>query len=244
MAYLSSIAEVNPLLGVHWTGRQPSQGILIHFSCPRACGTDMGQIRGFRIELGEIDKWVAEHPLCQENVTLLRRNEDEEKQLVTYIVPNLKQWKIWLDDRDTHDDSEGDESMFGLLRRFRELRDDLREFLKTKLPSYAIPAVILPLRRMPLNPNGKIDKPALPFPTADEIGATNVRQPPEDGDVSLSEREKEVADIWGKVIPHVAANVRIAVSGSVVGKLTSPRISGQTTRSSTSEDIVSLHNTC
>ncbi|KAI4141088.1 MAG: hypothetical protein L6R39_005509, partial [Caloplaca ligustica] len=164
------------------------------------------KIRGFRIELGEIDKWVSEHPLCQENVTLLRRDKDEEHTLVTYIVPNMRQWEIWLDERDIHDDAESDDSVLGLLKRFKALRDSLKDYLKTKLPSYAIPSVILPLRRMPLNPNGKIDKPALPFPTADEIRAAVVREPQRDGDASLSGTEKAVAGIWGKIIPHVAAD--------------------------------------
>ncbi|KAI4171144.1 MAG: hypothetical protein LQ346_008777 [Caloplaca aetnensis] len=163
------------------------------------------KIRGFRIELGEIDKWVSEHPLSQENVTLLRRDKDEEPTLVTYIVPNLKQWKTWLVERDMPDDAEEDDSMLGLLKRFRALRDDLRDYLKTKLPSYAVPTVILPLRRMPLNPNGKIDKPALPFPTADEISFTAVRHSQDNEDTDLSITEKAVANIWEKIIPHVTA---------------------------------------
>ncbi|KAL8926884.1 MAG: hypothetical protein Q9208_002693 [Pyrenodesmia sp. 3 TL-2023] len=164
------------------------------------------KIRGFRIELGEIDKWVSEHPLSQENITLLRRDKDEEPTLVTYIVPNLKRWKSWLMERDMLDDAEEENSLLGLLKRFRALRDDLRDYLKTKLPSYAVPSVILPLRRMPLNPNGKIDKPALPFPTADEISSASVRHPHDNGDVDLSTTEKAVASIWEKVIPHVTAS--------------------------------------
>lgn len=127
---------------------------------------------------------------------------------MTYIVPNLKQWKTWLVERDMPDDAEEDDSMLGLLKRFRALRDDLRDYLKTKLPSYAVPTVILPLRRMPLNPNGKIDKPALPFPTADEISFTAVRHSQDNEDTDLSITEKAVANIWEKIIPHVTAKVR------------------------------------
>ncbi|KAL9029007.1 MAG: hypothetical protein Q9196_002699, partial [Gyalolechia fulgens] len=166
---------------------------------------NLEQIRGFRIELGEIDKWVSEHPLCQENVTLLRRDQNEEPTLVTYLVPNLRRWKEWLMEQDIHDDAEDDDSMLGLLKRFRTLCNDLREHLKTKLPSYAIPSVFLPLRRMPLNPNGKIDKPALPFPTADELSAAAIRQPRDSEDNTFSATEKSVANIWGKIIPHATA---------------------------------------
>lgn len=199
-----------PLLCVVLYSSQPL--LLRQFQSPFIMNTNIYQIRGFRIELGEIDKWVSEHPLCQENVTLLRRDKDEEHTLVTYIVPNMRQWEIWLDERDIHDDAESDDSVLGLLKRFKALRDSLKDYLKTKLPSYAIPSVILPLRRMPLNPNGKIDKPALPFPTADEIRAAVVREPQRDGDASLSGTEKAVAGIWGKIIPHVAADVRHANS--------------------------------
>ena len=166
----------------------------------------MGQIRGFRIELGEIDKWVSEHPLCQENITLLRRDKDEEPTLVTYLVPNSRKWKEWLDEQDARDDSEGDDSMLGLLKRFRALCNDLRTYLKTKLPAHAVPSVLIPLRRLPLNPNGKIDKPALPFPTVDELSAAAVKQP-RDEDVELSATEEAVATIWARLIPHVTVKV-------------------------------------
>ncbi|KAI4102072.1 MAG: hypothetical protein L6R37_004578 [Teloschistes peruensis] len=163
------------------------------------------KIRGFRIELGEIDKWVSEHPLCQENVTLLRRDKDEEPTLVTYIVANLKKWKEWLHERDIQDDAEDDESIVGLLKRFRALRDDLRDYLKTKLPAYAVPTVFIPLRRMPLNPNGKIDKPALPFPNDSELSAAAAKYQFDPEQKSLSETEKAVTKIWAKSIRGVKA---------------------------------------
>ncbi|KAL8886345.1 MAG: hypothetical protein Q9215_005927 [Flavoplaca cf. flavocitrina] len=164
------------------------------------------KIRGFRIELGEIDKWVSEHPLCQENVTLLRRDKDEEPILVTYLVPNLKQWRTWLDERGLREEAEDDESMSGLLKRFQALRADLRDYLKTKLPTYAVPTFFLPLRRMPLNPNGKIDKPALPFPNMAEITAASIREPPVNGEVSFSDTEKTIAEIWAKIIPNTTVD--------------------------------------
>ncbi|KAL8915744.1 MAG: hypothetical protein Q9172_006708 [Xanthocarpia lactea] len=174
------------------------------------------KIRGFRIELGEIDKWVSEHHLCQENVTLLRRDKDEEPILVTYLVPNLKQWKIWLDKRGVRDESEDDESMAGLSKRFQALRSNLRDYLKTKLPAYAVPTAFCPLRRMPLNPNGKIDKPALPSPNMAELATATIRGPLDNEEVSLTETEKTVAEVWAKVIPHTTADVRFLYPRGVV----------------------------
>lgn len=125
---------------------------------------DQVKIRGFRVELGEIDTHLSKHPLVRENVTLVRRNRDEETTLVSYIVPQMTAWLSWLEKRGLKDEPDA-EGMIGLLKRFRPLRDDVREALKTKLPSYSVPSTIIPLRKMPLNPNGKVDKPALPFPT-------------------------------------------------------------------------------
>ncbi|KAL8762296.1 MAG: hypothetical protein Q9184_001665 [Pyrenodesmia sp. 2 TL-2023] len=183
---------------VECTGRADNQ-VKACFRCPM-----IFQLR--LVRLGEIDKWVSEHPLSQENITLLRRDKDEEPTLVTYIVPNMKQWKPWLAERNILDDVEEEDSMLGFLKRFRALRHDLRDYLKTKLPSYAVPTVILPLRRMPLNPNGKIDKPALPFPTADEISSAAVRHEQDNEGVNLSTTEKVVAAIWEKVIPRLTAS--------------------------------------
>ncbi|KAL9609620.1 MAG: hypothetical protein Q9167_005621 [Letrouitia subvulpina] len=161
------------------------------------------KIRGFRIELGEIDAWCSKHNLVQENVTLLRRNKDEEPTLVTYLVPNIKRWQEWLEEQQLAENSVEDETVLGLLKRFRALRENVRGFLQTKLPGYAVPTFFVPLRRMPLNPNGKIDKPALPFPDAAELSEAAMRRSSSStNDASLSKTEKEVAEIWGAVIPN------------------------------------------
>ncbi|KAI9347701.1 hypothetical protein BDR26DRAFT_1004815 [Obelidium mucronatum] len=104
---------------------------------------DQVKIRGFRIELGEIDTHLSQHPGVRENVTLVRRDKFEEPTLVSYFVP-----------------LEADFDNLDL----RGLVKEIREYLKLKLPAYAVPTVIAPIRRMPLTPNGKIDKNSLPFP--------------------------------------------------------------------------------
>ena len=98
---------------------------------------DQVKIRGFRIELGEIDTHLSQHPLVRENVTLVRRDKDEEKILVSYFVP--------LDNPSLLDfasEVEGDEEAKGLMhgmKRYRRLIKDIREHLKKKLPSYSVP---------------------------------------------------------------------------------------------------------
>ncbi len=91
------------------------------------------------------------------------------------------------------------EGMVGLLRRFRPLRDDVRAYLKTKLPVYAVPTTVIPLRKMPLNPNGKISKPALPFPDISEISAAAPRRPSTSLS-ALSETESTLTSIWADLL--------------------------------------------
>ncbi|POW10277.1 hypothetical protein PSTT_06123, partial [Puccinia striiformis] len=129
---------------------------------------DQIKIRGFRIELGEIDTHLSQHPSIRENVTLVRRDKDEEKILITYFVPNQPKSgssEVPLTSAsELEDDEEPVSEVEKGIRKYRKLIRNIREYLKTKLPIYSIPTLFVPLVRMPLNPNGKIDKPALPFP--------------------------------------------------------------------------------
>lgn len=80
---------------------------------------DQVKIRGFRIELGEIDTHLSQHPGIRENVTLVRRDKNEEKTLVTYFVP-----------------------IDSTIADVYSFIGDVRDYLKKKLPSYAIPTGI------------------------------------------------------------------------------------------------------
>ena len=106
---------------------------------------DQIKIRGFRIELGEIDTHLSAHPLVRENVTLVRRDKDEEKVLVSYFVPNesndLEGFMSNTEDVDEGDakDERTREIARGL-KRYRKLIKDMREHLKLKLPTYSIPS--------------------------------------------------------------------------------------------------------
>ncbi|KAJ7135964.1 alpha-aminoadipate reductase Lys1p [Mycena epipterygia] len=154
---------------------------------------DQVKIRGFRIELGEIDTHLSQHPLVRENVTLVRRDKDEEKILVSYFVP--------LDGPGLNDyasevtDDEEDKGLVQGIKKYRRLIKDIREHLKKKLPSYSVPSLFVPLRRMPLNPNGKVDKPALPFPdTAQATSVPNSRK--------ANTTEDTIRQIWTSMLPN------------------------------------------
>ncbi|KAJ7695395.1 hypothetical protein B0H17DRAFT_1198634 [Mycena rosella] len=154
---------------------------------------DQVKIRGFRIELGEIDTHLSQHPLVRENVTLVRRDKDEEKILVSYFVP--------LDGPALNDyasevtDGEDEKGVVQGIKKYRRLIKDIREHLKKKLPSYSVPSLFVPLRRMPLNPNGKVDKPALPFPdTAQAVSAPSGRK--------AHTTEDTIRRIWASMLPN------------------------------------------
>ena len=175
------------------------------------------KIRGFRIELGEIDTHLSHHPFIRENVTLVRRDKDEEPTLVSYIVPEAKRWFEQLEQDGNlpagTDASTEDESLVSMLKKFRSLSDDCKSFLKTKVAQYAVPTMFIPLARMPLNPNGKIDKPALPFPSTSDLALVNRRASRSASmSASLTETQKKVAEIWGEVLPNITARMLLPQS--------------------------------
>ncbi|TFK49407.1 alpha-aminoadipate reductase Lys1p [Heliocybe sulcata] len=158
---------------------------------------DQVKIRGFRIELGEIDTHLSQHPLVRENVTLVRRDKDEEKILVSYFVPlNVSA----LDEFESDiPEAEDDKGLVRGMRRYRRLIKDIREHLKKKLPSYSVPSLFVPLQRMPLNPNGKIDKPALPFPDTAQAASA---ERPRDESQKASATEEAIRTIWAQILPN------------------------------------------
>ncbi|KAI8607697.1 hypothetical protein BC830DRAFT_1053041, partial [Chytriomyces sp. MP71] len=138
---------------------------------------DQVKIRGFRIELGEIDTHLSQHPSVRENVTLVRRDKFEEPTLVSYFVPLQADWEAI--------------DLKGVVK-------EIREYLKLKLPAYAVPTVIAPLRRMPLTPNGKVDKNILPFPdTAALFGTASTASVPS---TELTPIQSTIRFVWSDIL--------------------------------------------
>ncbi|KAL4400980.1 large subunit of alpha-aminoadipate reductase [Malassezia pachydermatis] len=169
---------------------------------------DQIKIRGFRIELGEIDTHLSRHPRVRENVTLVRRDKDEEKVLVSYFVPHDDEAseaseETAVDDVDLPAGAAGE--TLRRIRRYNRLIKDIREYLKQKLPTYSVPTLYVPLAKMPLNPNGKIDKPVLPFP--DTVLAQRMAQVAHASSTSQAQRtatESAIADVWKELLPGVS----------------------------------------
>ncbi|KAG2732376.1 hypothetical protein G9P44_004793 [Scheffersomyces stipitis] len=178
--------------------------------CGRA--DDQVKIRGFRIELGEIDTHLSQHPLVRENVTLVRRDKNEEPTLISYIVPKespeLAQFKAEVDD-----ETDSDPIVQGLVS-YRELIKDIKNYLKKRLASYAVPTVVVPLAKLPLNPNGKVDKPKLPFPDTAQLSAVAklVASSRAGGaeaaeEEEFSKLEEVIRDLWLEVLPTRPATI-------------------------------------
>jgi L-aminoadipate-semialdehyde dehydrogenase len=163
---------------------------------------DQVKIRGFRIELNEIDNNLGQHPLIRDCKTLVRRDKDEEPKLVSYIVPELKQWPEWLKARglgEVEDEGIDIGPTKFYPKKFRRIQTELRDHLKTRLPTYAVPTIFIVLNKLPLNPNGKVDKPNLPFPDIMEQTEEASEQDLKRWQ-SLTETERIVATKWANLI--------------------------------------------
>nr|WP_258876039.1 amino acid adenylation domain-containing protein [Clostridium sp. CF011] len=122
------------------------------------------KIRGFRIELGEIENQLLKQKNIKEAVVVDRQDNQGNKYLCAYIAC--------------------DEEMTVA---------ELREGLKKELPEYMIPAYFMQIERMPLTPNGKIDRKALPEPDG-EIN-TGVEYAS-----ATNETEEKLVKVWSEVL--------------------------------------------
>ena len=173
--------------------------------CGRA--DDQVKIRGFRIELGEIDTHISQHPLVRENITLVRKNADNEPTLITFMVPRFdKPDDLSNFQSDVPADVASNNVVKGLVG-YHLLAKDIKDFLKKRLASYAIPTVTIVLDQLPLNPNGKVDKPKLQFPSKKELDLAAANTVTDVDDSEFSPREREVRDLWLDVLPTKPTSV-------------------------------------
>lgn len=125
------------------------------------------KIRGFRIELGEIESVLSLHPRVRETVVLAREDTPGEKVLAAYVVPSQESTPS---------------------------ANELRVFLRQKLPEYMVPSAFVYLKSLPVTSNGKVDRAALP---PHDPKASLVKES------SLAPRtltEKTLAKVWAEVL--------------------------------------------
>jgi amino acid adenylation domain-containing protein len=125
------------------------------------------KIRGFRIEVGEIEAELSQHPAVQQVAIVDREDQPGNKRLVAYFVPNQEQVPS---------------------------PDELRRFLKEKLPDFMLPSAFVHLDVLPLTPNGKVNRQALPVPDPSHMGSEVTFVPPR----NLT--EETLASIWGDLL--------------------------------------------
>jgi amino acid adenylation domain-containing protein len=125
------------------------------------------KVHGIRVELGEIETVLGQHPAVQETVVIDQEDHAGIARLVAYVVPNQDQIVTI---------------------------DELRLFLKEKLPDYMLPSAFLIIDALPLTPHGKVDRRALPVSEPIRQEPENTFVPPRD------ELEEKLTKIWEKVL--------------------------------------------
>jgi acyl carrier protein len=139
------------------------------------------KLRGYRIELGEIESVLEALPEVQQAVVTLREHRPGDQRLVANVV-----------------------SVNGTALT----PDYLRGELQKKLPEYMIPAHYILLQRLPMTPNGKIDRNALPAGSYLTVGSGAATSP---DDSTLSEIERTIANVWMEALglEHVGSEQNI-----------------------------------
>jgi natural product biosynthesis luciferase-like monooxygenase protein/amino acid adenylation domain-containing protein len=142
------------------------------------------KVRGFRIELGEIETLLQQHPAVRAAAVLARADAPGDMRLVAYVVPAD-------DERRGTNDERADSSF---VPRPSSIIQESRDFLSERLPAYMIPAAFVLLDALPLSPNGKLDRAALPAPDSARPDLGNAYVAPR------SATERALADIWQQVL--------------------------------------------
>jgi len=124
------------------------------------------KVRGYRIELGEIEVALRSHPGVLDAAAVVREDASKDRRIIAYVVGRT------------------------------ELSvSELRAFLEQHIPKYMIPATFVQLPALPLLPNGKVDKKALPVPS-DENQAKKANR----WVAPRNPTEEVLAEIWADVL--------------------------------------------
>ncbi|MEU2080046.1 amino acid adenylation domain-containing protein, partial [Streptomyces sp. NPDC013489] len=136
------------------------------------------KIRGVRIEPAEIEAALVAHPGVARAVVQLRAGRaSAAEQLVGYVVPV---------DADTDVRADADPEAYAGAFDV----DDLRGFVSGRLPEFMVPAAFVVLHRFPLDPNGKLDRRALPAP---RFAERSYREP-------RTAQEQALCSVFGEVL--------------------------------------------
>lgn len=132
------------------------------------------KIRGFRVELGEIESALHQCEGVADAVAVVREDVPGDQRLVAYVIPRAGA---------------------------RLSADSLRSALLRTLPDYFVPSVFVVQTSLPLTPNRKIDRKALPVPGLTDLLTTSSAAP-------STEAEESVAAIWKELLHVERVGVR------------------------------------
>ncbi|WP_345130507.1 amino acid adenylation domain-containing protein, partial [Dactylosporangium darangshiense] len=124
------------------------------------------KVRGVRIEPGEVEAALRAHPGVADAV-VVARGEASDRRLLAYVVAR---------------------------GAAAPSTSDLRAFLRTRLPDYLVPSAYVPIDEIPLNPNGKVNRAALPEPDAARPELASAYAPPRD------RTEEVLAELWAGLL--------------------------------------------
>lgn len=136
------------------------------------------KIRGFRVELEEVERVLSAHPQVRQCTVVVREDRPSNKRLVAYVV---------MKPRNTNGHGPG-------FHPAADDQPDLKSFLQNQLPAFMVPDLVMLLDSMPLTPNGKVDRKALPVPTAQSGLPARPYLAPRDT------LEIQVAKLWQEVL--------------------------------------------
>jgi amino acid adenylation domain-containing protein len=153
------------------------------------------KIRGYRIELAEIEAQLQAHPTVKEAVITIHTENRGDKTICAYFVPHPP--------TPTSQTSRTNEtSRTNRTNRTNETSPlKLREYLSRTLPEYMIPTYFVPLEKIPLTPNGKLDRRALPQP--DTVDGTGTYEAPR------HDMDRRQLDIWSDLLAKEPGQIGI-----------------------------------
>ncbi len=144
---------------------------------------DQVKIRGLRIELGEIQSQLILSSIVQDSTVSIIEDALGNRSISAYIVPKFNSKLLY------HLTKNEQNLLFSNIKKRNNYLAALQDYLHKKLPIYMIPATYVILEKLPLLPNGKIDRKSLPKPEHNNFIKSKYTPPNTD-------KEKSLVDIW------------------------------------------------
>jgi acyl-CoA synthetase (AMP-forming)/AMP-acid ligase II/acyl carrier protein len=125
------------------------------------------KIRGYAVDLVEVEETLRNHTEITDAVAIARPDESGEARLIAYFISRSQPGPVV---------------------------SELRSFMKETLAEYSVPSVYVKIDRIPLTPNGKVDRQALPEPGIGRPELSAAYEPPK------SLVEQRLAEFWAEIL--------------------------------------------